>query len=98
MNSQSINFSIKDAKFLRKWVPIDFVIERLDRAFRASHDSVPGTQRVTVDFSTNEIEVILETLADVLATEGITDGEVNSQGIYIDSLIDAFSNSLYAEE
>lgn len=55
--------------------------------------------KIRLSLSNDEIDIILDSLSNQLMSEGLDeDGEINASGIYIEMLIDKFSNVFYTKD
>lgn len=86
---------LRDIDFLINNILMDRTVEKLVRARHfLNSQNEPHMIKVQVGLSVNELLMIHELLGDLLSSKGVSKGEINALGKYVESLVDAFSNEL----
>lgn len=89
----------KDISFLAKSLKNSELLGKLLLAHQLlDSDKIAPSRAVELDFSADELSILLEELGVLVSSKGISDGEINAVGKYIDSLIDLVSNELEDED
>ena len=86
---------------------LEFLIENIEEPHlsaefeavaRAGEEFAKGryaTGRYVIDLSQDEAGTLVDELSDILASRGVSNGEINSLGRYVDDLVGIFGTCLW---